>query len=139
MDYIKGFGKLSGPESVEVALNAGGSQTVEAKHIILAVGYFHCHFLLLSSMSYHLFFCPSVLWSQVRGEPPSQLRGGQRREEDRGLHRRAGAGGRAQAPGGGGRRGHRPGDGVRLAQVRATLHHLHHLTRRLLPPPAKLP
>eukprot|EP01036_Dinobryon_divergens_P033740 gene33740-43602_t len=33
-----GFGKLSGPETIEVALNAGGSQTVSAKHIILAVG-----------------------------------------------------------------------------------------------------
>jgi pyruvate/2-oxoglutarate dehydrogenase complex dihydrolipoamide dehydrogenase (E3) component len=38
VDYVKGFGKLSGPETIEVALNAGGSQTVSAKHIILAVG-----------------------------------------------------------------------------------------------------
>jgi hypothetical protein len=36
--YVKGFGKLSGPETIEVALNADGSQTVSAKHIILAVG-----------------------------------------------------------------------------------------------------
>jgi len=38
VDYIKGFGKLSGPNSVQVALNAGGSQVVESKNIILAVG-----------------------------------------------------------------------------------------------------
>ena len=38
VDYIKGFGKLAGPNTVAVALNAGGSQNVEAKHIILAVG-----------------------------------------------------------------------------------------------------
>eukprot|EP00128_Syssomonas_multiformis_P002197 Colp12_sorted_trinity150504_noHs@13066 len=38
VDYIKGFGKLAGPNSVSVALTAGGSQTVEAKNIILAVG-----------------------------------------------------------------------------------------------------
>lgn len=36
--YIKGFGKLAGPNSVSVDLTAGGSQTVEAKNIILAVG-----------------------------------------------------------------------------------------------------
>jgi dihydrolipoamide dehydrogenase len=38
VDYVKGFAKLSGPESVAVTLNGGGSQTIEAKHIILAVG-----------------------------------------------------------------------------------------------------
>lgn len=38
VDYVKGFGKLSGPQSIEVALNGGGSQTIEAKNIILAVG-----------------------------------------------------------------------------------------------------
>ena len=38
VDYVKGFGKLAGPQSVNVALNAGGSQVVEGKHIILAVG-----------------------------------------------------------------------------------------------------
>lgn len=38
VDYIKGFGKLSGPNSVAVALNEGGEQTVDAKNIILAVG-----------------------------------------------------------------------------------------------------
>lgn len=38
VDYLKGFGKLAGPNSVAVALNAGGSQTIESKNIILAVG-----------------------------------------------------------------------------------------------------
>ena len=38
VDYIKGFGKLSGPNSVSVDLNDGGEQTVESKNIILAVG-----------------------------------------------------------------------------------------------------
>lgn len=38
VDYVKGWGKLSGPNSVSVALNAGGSQVIEGKNIILAVG-----------------------------------------------------------------------------------------------------
>jgi len=38
VDYVKGFGTLSGPNSVAVALNAGGSQVIEGKNIILAVG-----------------------------------------------------------------------------------------------------
>ena len=38
VDYIKGFGKLTGPEQVSVALNAGGTQVVDGKNIILAVG-----------------------------------------------------------------------------------------------------
>jgi dihydrolipoamide dehydrogenase len=38
VDYVKGFGKLSGPNSIQVTLNAGGTQTVEGKNIILAVG-----------------------------------------------------------------------------------------------------
>jgi len=38
VDYVKGFGKLAGPNSVAVSLNAGGSQTIEGKNIILAVG-----------------------------------------------------------------------------------------------------
>jgi dihydrolipoamide dehydrogenase len=29
VDYIKGFGKLTGPNSIDVALSAGGNQTVE--------------------------------------------------------------------------------------------------------------
>lgn len=38
VDYVKGFGKLTGPHSVNVSLNDGGEQIVEAKNIILAVG-----------------------------------------------------------------------------------------------------
>jgi dihydrolipoamide dehydrogenase len=38
VDYLKGWGKLTGPNTVSVALNAGGSQVIEAKNIILAVG-----------------------------------------------------------------------------------------------------
>ena len=38
VDYVKGWGKLSGPNTVGVALADGGSQTVESKNIILAVG-----------------------------------------------------------------------------------------------------
>jgi dihydrolipoamide dehydrogenase len=38
VDYIKGFGKLSGANSVAVDLNDGGNQSVDAKNIILAVG-----------------------------------------------------------------------------------------------------
>ncbi len=38
VDYIKGWGKLAGPNSINVTLNAGGNQVVEAKNIILAVG-----------------------------------------------------------------------------------------------------
>lgn len=38
VDYIKGWGKLSGPNSVSVNLAAGGSQVVESKNILLAVG-----------------------------------------------------------------------------------------------------
>eukprot|EP01038_Epipyxis_sp_PR26KG_P010702 gene10702-14370_t len=38
VDYIKGFGKLSGPQSISVDLLGGGTQVVESKNIILAVG-----------------------------------------------------------------------------------------------------
>lgn len=38
VDYIKGFAKLAGPHSVSVALTAGGTQIVDSKNIILAVG-----------------------------------------------------------------------------------------------------
>lgn len=38
VDYIKGWGKLTGPNSVSVDLNGGGSQTLQSKNIILAVG-----------------------------------------------------------------------------------------------------
>ncbi|CAE7521060.1 LPD1, partial [Symbiodinium microadriaticum] len=36
--YVKGFGKLASPTSVNVDLNAGGNQLIDAKNIILAVG-----------------------------------------------------------------------------------------------------
>ena len=36
--YVKGFGKLAGPNAVDVTLSDGGKQVVEAKNIILAVG-----------------------------------------------------------------------------------------------------
>lgn len=35
---MKGFGKLAGPNTVDVSLTAGGNQKIEAKNIILAVG-----------------------------------------------------------------------------------------------------
>lgn len=39
VDYIKGWGKLAGPNTVAVTLNDGGKvQNVESKNIILAVG-----------------------------------------------------------------------------------------------------
>lgn len=38
VDYIKGWGKLTGPNALSVDLLAGGNQSVEAKNIILAVG-----------------------------------------------------------------------------------------------------
>lgn len=38
VDYVKGWGKLSGPNSVSVALNDGGTKILDTKNIILAVG-----------------------------------------------------------------------------------------------------
>lgn len=38
VDYIQGWGKLAGPNNVDVTLLDGGNQNVEAKNIILAVG-----------------------------------------------------------------------------------------------------
>lgn len=38
VDYIEGWGKLAGPNEVSVTLNDGGSQSVESKNILLAVG-----------------------------------------------------------------------------------------------------
>jgi len=38
VDYVKGHGKLSGANSVTVALNDGGEQTIKAKNIMLATG-----------------------------------------------------------------------------------------------------
>lgn len=36
--YVKGWGKLTGPNTVDVSLNAGGSESIEATNILLAVG-----------------------------------------------------------------------------------------------------
>jgi dihydrolipoamide dehydrogenase len=38
VEYVKGYGKLAGPNSVNVAMNDGSSKAIEAKNIILAVG-----------------------------------------------------------------------------------------------------
>mmetsp|Transcript_135391 Transcript_135391/g.289482 ORF Transcript_135391/g.289482 Transcript_135391/m.289482 type:complete len:490 (-) Transcript_135391:89-1558(-) len=38
VDYAVGHGTVTGPNSVKVALNAGGEQTIEAKNIMLATG-----------------------------------------------------------------------------------------------------
>lgn len=38
VDYVKGWGKLSGPNTVDVKLSAGGNRSIDAKNIILAVG-----------------------------------------------------------------------------------------------------
>jgi len=38
VDYVKGWGRLSGPQSVNVELLEGGSQTVESDKIVIATG-----------------------------------------------------------------------------------------------------
>lgn len=38
VDYIKGFGKLGGPNTVNVDLTEGGMQSLETKNIIIATG-----------------------------------------------------------------------------------------------------
>merc|ERR1719356_2206430 len=38
VDYVVGHGKLTGPNSVSVSLNAGGEQSISAKNIMLATG-----------------------------------------------------------------------------------------------------
>lgn len=38
VDYIKGFGKLGGPNTVNVDLTEGGNQSLETKNILIATG-----------------------------------------------------------------------------------------------------
>lgn len=38
VDYVKGFGKLDGPNTVHVDLTEGGTQTLESKNILIATG-----------------------------------------------------------------------------------------------------
>ena len=38
VEYVKGWGKITGANSVEVALNEGGSKTLSAKNILIATG-----------------------------------------------------------------------------------------------------
>lgn len=38
VDYVKGWGKFAGPNDVAVDLNAGGTQNINAKNIIIATG-----------------------------------------------------------------------------------------------------
>lgn len=38
VDYVKGFGKLGGPNTVNVDLTDGGVQTLESKNILIATG-----------------------------------------------------------------------------------------------------
>lgn len=38
MDYVKGFGKLGGPNTVNVDLAEGGTQSLETKNILIATG-----------------------------------------------------------------------------------------------------
>lgn len=38
VDYVKGWGKFASPHEIEVDLNAGGKQTINAKNIIIATG-----------------------------------------------------------------------------------------------------
>lgn len=38
VEYVKGWGKLTGAEEVEVILLEGGTKTLKAKNIIIATG-----------------------------------------------------------------------------------------------------
>ena len=38
VQYVKGWGKLSGPNDVEVSLLDGGNTTLKAKNILIATG-----------------------------------------------------------------------------------------------------
>ena len=38
VDYVQGWGKIVGPNKVEVALNGGGTKVIDTKNIIIATG-----------------------------------------------------------------------------------------------------
>ena len=38
VDYVKGFGKVAGPNAVHVQLNDGGESTLQTKNILIATG-----------------------------------------------------------------------------------------------------
>ena len=38
VDYVKGFGKIAGPNAVQVKLNEGGETTLQSKNILIATG-----------------------------------------------------------------------------------------------------
>ena len=38
VDYVQGWGKIAGPNGVDVSLNDGGAQSIQAKNIIVATG-----------------------------------------------------------------------------------------------------
>jgi dihydrolipoamide dehydrogenase len=38
VDYLKGWGKFSSESNIDVDLNAGGTETIKAKHVIIATG-----------------------------------------------------------------------------------------------------
>lgn len=38
VDYVKGFGKLGGPNIVNVELSEGGKQSLDTKNILIATG-----------------------------------------------------------------------------------------------------
>lgn len=38
VDYVKGWGKFSGPGGIDIDLNEGGTQSIKAKNVIIATG-----------------------------------------------------------------------------------------------------
>lgn len=37
-EYVQGWGKITGPNSVEVSLTGGGTKTLKTKNIMIATG-----------------------------------------------------------------------------------------------------